>query len=37
MFIRLREKYRKQLKDANQIPFSKLFDQHTTDKEDNDE
>jgi transposase InsO family protein len=28
MFTRLREKYRKQLKDAHQIPFSKLFDKH---------
>ena len=26
MFTRLREKHRKQLKDANQMPFSKLFD-----------
>jgi len=26
MFQRLREKYRRQLKEANQIPFSKLFD-----------
>ena len=29
MFTRLREKHRKQLKDANQMPFSKLFDNHT--------
>jgi len=35
MFSRLREKHRKQLTDANQIPFSKLFDKHT--KEDNSE
>ena len=35
MFTRLREKHRKQLKDANQIPFSKLFDKHI--KEDNNE
>ena len=35
MFTRLREKHHKQLKDANQIPFAKLFDKHT--KEDSDE
>ena len=29
MFTRLREKHRKQLKDANQMPFFKLFDNHT--------
>jgi len=29
MFTRLREKHRKQLKDAHQMPFSKLFDKHT--------
>ncbi len=29
MFTRLREKHRRQLKDANQMPFSKLFDKHT--------
>ena len=34
MFSRLREKHHDQLKQANQMPFSKLFDQHT--KEDSD-
>ena len=29
MFTRLREKHRKQLKEANQMPFSKLFDKNT--------
>ena len=29
MFTRLREKYHRQLKEANQMPFSKLFDKHT--------
>jgi hypothetical protein len=28
MFSRLRQKYHQQLKEANQMPFSKLFDQH---------
>ena len=35
MFTRLRKKHHKQLKDANQIPFAKLFDKHS--KEDNNE
>jgi hypothetical protein len=34
MFQRLREKYRKQLKEANQIPFSKLFDKNLKEEED---
>jgi len=34
MFTRLREKYRRQLKEANQMPFSKLFDKQTKEHKD---
>jgi hypothetical protein len=35
MFSRLREQHRRQLIDNQQMPFTKLFDQHT--QEDSDE
>lgn len=33
MFTRLRQKYRQQLKEANQMPFSKLFEKKATEDE----
>jgi hypothetical protein len=34
MFTRLREKHRRQLKETNQIPFSRLFDKHIQESKD---